>query len=91
MNRAHSDGCTAWAFRYSSEGLPPSLYFSTKVATLRAQHPDISIFETLSDESRLIVSEPLGDLAGAWNEVPASTYAMIRDGEEELHAFTPQP
>ncbi|MGZ8351423.1 MAG: hypothetical protein ACXWU2_15450, partial [Allosphingosinicella sp.] len=66
-------------------------YFSTKVATLRAQHPDISIFQTLTDESRLIVSEPIGDLAGAWNEVPASTYAMIRDGEDEIHPFTPQP
>ncbi|MGZ8311518.1 MAG: class II glutamine amidotransferase [Allosphingosinicella sp.] len=91
MSVAVSDGHSAWAFRYSSEGVPPSLYFSTKVATLRAQHPDISIFQTLTDESRLIVSEPIGDLAGAWNEVPASTYAMIRDGEDEINPFTPQP
>jgi len=25
----------------------------------------------------------------AWNEVPASTVAVIRAGEDELHAFAP--
>ena len=90
MSVAASDGRSAWAFRYSSEGVPPSLYFSSKVATLREQHPDISIFRTLTDESRLIVSEPLGELAGAWNEIPASTYATIRDGESDLHPFAAQ-
>ena len=89
MSVAVSDGRSAWAFRYSSEGIPPSLYYSTKVATLRQQLPDISIFHTLSDQSRLIVSEPLGELAGAWNEVPASTVAVIHDGEDELRAFEP--
>ena len=89
MSVAVSDGHSAWAFRYASEGVPPSLYYSTKVATLREQLPDISIFRTLSDESRLIVSEPLGELAGAWNEVPASTFAVIREGEDALEAFTP--
>ena len=90
MSVAVSDGRSAWAFRYASEGVPPSLYFSTKVATLREQHPDISIFQTLSDELRLIVSEPIGELDGAWNEVPASTYGKIREGDDELRPFTPQ-
>ena len=89
MSVAVSDGSSAWAFRYASEGVPPSLYYSTEVATLRKQLPDISIFRTLSDQSRLIVSEPLGELAGAWNEVPASTVAMIREGEYELQGFVP--
>lgn len=89
MSVAVSDGASSWAFRYSSEGVPPSLYYSTAVATLREQLPDISIFRTLSDESRLIVSEPLGELAGAWNEVPASTFATLREGENGLHPFTP--
>jgi glutamine amidotransferase len=89
MSVAVSDGRSAWAFRYSSEGVPPSLYYSTKVSTLREQLPDISIFRTLSDESRLIVSEPLGELAGAWNEVPASTFATMRGGGDMLQAFAP--
>jgi len=90
MSVAVTDGRGAWAFRYSSEGIPPSLYYSTKVATLREQLPDISIFRTLSDESRLIVSEPLGELAGAWNEVPPATFATIRGGDDDLHPFTPR-
>ena len=89
MSVAVSDGRAAWAFRYASEGIPPSLYYSTKVTTLREQLPDIKIFRELSDESRLIVSEPLGELAGAWNEVPASTFGVIRDGDDDLHPFVP--
>ena len=91
MSVAVSDGQSLWVFRYSSEGQPPSLYFSTKVETLRDQYPEIPLFQKLSDESRLIVSEPLGDLAGAWNEVPASSYAVIREGDDELSPFTPRP
>ena len=45
----------------------------------------------LSDETRLVVSEPLGDLAGAWNEVPESSYGVIQEGQDELHPFTPRP
>jgi len=89
MSVATSDGRSIWAFRYSSVGEPPSLYYSTKVETLRAQHPDMPVFQQLSAESRLVVSEPLGDLAGAWNEVPASSYGVIREGQDELVEFAP--
>ena len=72
MTVATTDGASVWAFRYSSEGDSRSLFFSTAVETLRAQYPDNPILHGLSDETRLIVSEPLGDLEGAWNEVPES-------------------
>ena len=52
--------------------------------TLREQYPDNPLFHTLSDETRIVVSEPLGDLAGAWNEVPESCYGVIQEGEDEL-------
>ena len=90
MSIAVSDGHVVWAFRYCSAGVPPSLYYSTKVETLREQHPEIPLFLTLSEETRLVVSEPLGDLAGAWNEVPPSHYGMIRPGSDELRPFTPR-
>ena len=45
----------------------------------------------LGDESRLVVSEPLGDLAGAWNEVPESHYGVVQPGQDELHPFAPTP
>lgn len=90
MSVAVSNGRDVWAFRYSSEGQPPSLFFSTKVSTLREQHPDIAAFRELSDESRLVVSEPLGELEGAWNEVPASSYGVIQSGPDSLKSFTPR-
>ena len=67
-----------------------SLFFSTDVATLRAQHPDNPVLHDLSDETRLVVSEPLGDLAGAWNEVPESSYGVVQAGQDELRPFAPQ-
>jgi predicted glutamine amidotransferase len=90
MTVATSDGDRVWAFRYSSEGKSRSLFYSTRVSTLREQYPDNPLFHELSDETRLVVSEPLGDLVGAWNEVPESTYGVIQSGQDELHCFTPQ-
>ncbi len=43
----------------------------------------------LSDDARLVVSEPLGDLRGAWREVPESTCLVVHGGHEEMHPFTP--
>jgi glutamine amidotransferase len=88
---ATSDGDKVWGFRYSSEGKSRSLFYSTKVDTLRHQYPDNPVFHDLSDESRLVVSEPLGDLAGAWNEVPESSYGVIQEGQDELRPFAPRP
>ena len=90
MTVATTNGSTLWVFRYSSEGRSRSLYYSTDVATLRAQYPDNPRLHRLSDETRLVVSEPLSDLAGAWNEVPESTCGIIREGQDELRAFTPR-
>ena len=91
MTVATTDGRTIWGFRYSSEGSSRSLFFSTRVDTLRAQYPDNPVLQQVSDESRLVVSEPLGDLAGAWNEVPESSYGIVQEGQDELHPFTPRP
>ena len=91
MTVATSDGRRLWAYRYSSEGKSRSLFYSTRVDTLREQHPEIAFLQQVSDESRLVVSEPLGDLVGAWNEVPESSYGVVQEGQDELHPFTPRP
>jgi predicted glutamine amidotransferase len=91
MTVATSDGSSIWGFRYSSEGRSRSLFFSTAVETLRALHPDLELLQQLSAEARLIVSEPLGDLEGAWNEVPESTYGVVKPGEDEIQPFQPEP
>lgn len=91
MTVATTDGSSVWAFRYSSERDSRSLFYSTRVDTLREQHPELALLHELSDESRLVVSEPLGDLAGAWNEVPESSWGVVQEGQDELHEFTPRP
>jgi predicted glutamine amidotransferase len=91
MTVATSDGDSLWVFRYSSEGKSRTLYYSTRVDTLREQHPEVAVLHELSDESRLVVSEPLGDLVGAWNEVPESHYGVVQAGQDELRPFTPRP
>jgi predicted glutamine amidotransferase len=89
MTVATTDGDTMWAFRYSSEGASRSLFHSTDVSTLRDQYPDNPVLHGLSDDARLVVSEPLGDLLGAWREVPESTCLVIQGGREHLQAFSP--
>jgi hypothetical protein len=46
----------------------------TDVPTLRKLYPDREDLRRFSDDARLIVSEPLSDVAGVWNEVPESTW-----------------
>jgi glutamine amidotransferase len=89
MTVATTDGDAVWAFRYSSEGRSRSLFHSTDVSTLRHQYPDNEVLHRLSDASRLVVSEPLGDLRGAWREVPEATCLTVRGGEEQLEEFVP--
>ncbi len=90
MTVATSNGRKTWVFRYSSQGRSRSLFFSTKMATLREQYPDNPILHSLSNETRLVVSEPLGKLVGAWQEVPESSYGVIGRGRDELRIFTPK-
>ncbi|MGW7170945.1 class II glutamine amidotransferase [Streptomyces sp. NPDC054884] len=89
MTVAVTDGERLWAFRYSSQGESRSLFYSTRVETLRSLHPDMAFLREVSDETRLIVSEPLGDLPGAWNKVPESTYGVVQPGADEIVHFTP--
>ena len=90
MTVATTDGSSIWAFRYSSVGRSRSLFYSTAVTTLRELHPELEVLRELSDHARLVVSEPLRDLAGAWNEVPESSWGVVRmTGQDELHPFHP--
>jgi predicted glutamine amidotransferase len=53
-------------------------------------YPERPRLQEVSDETRIIVSEPLVELAGAWNEVPESSYGVVREGEDELRALRPR-
>jgi predicted glutamine amidotransferase len=88
---ATTDGDRMWAFRYSTEHKSRSLFFTTHVPTLRTLYPQQEILKEVSDEARLVVSEPLGDLPGVWNEVPESSYGVVAHGDDEMHPFRVQP
>ncbi len=89
MTIGTTDGSSVWAFRYSSEGKSRSLYYSTDMRSVREMYPERPRLQEASDETRIIVSEPIVDLPGAWNEVPESSYGVVRDGDDELHEFRP--
>jgi glutamine amidotransferase len=89
MTVATTDGTTTWAFRYSSVGKSRTLFHSTEIATLRVQYPSNPLLTGLSDDARVIVSEPLGDLKGAWQEVPESSCFVVRGADHDLVPFRP--
>jgi glutamine amidotransferase len=74
---AVSDGETLWAFRYSSQGRSRTLFHSADIPTLRKMYPDAERLELFGDRARVVVSEPLSDLPGAFLEVPESTVSVI--------------
>lgn len=90
MTVVTTDGVRLWAFRYSSEGSSRSLFYTAAVATVRELHPDLPILREVSDETRVVVSEPLSDLAGAWIEVPEAHYGMVQPGDDVMAALLPQ-
>jgi predicted glutamine amidotransferase len=88
---ATTDGENLWAFRYSSEGKSRSLFFSRDIRAVRQLAPDREILREVSDDTRLVVSEPVGDLPGAWIEMPEASYGVISKGGDQLLPFTPKP
>ncbi|MFC5954140.1 class II glutamine amidotransferase [Streptomyces pratens] len=90
MTVAVTDGQRLWAFRYSTRKVSRSLFYSTRVETLRSLHPDVAFLREVSDETRLIVSEPLGDLPGAWNEIPEGRYGIVQPEGDVMRHFTPR-
>jgi glutamine amidotransferase len=88
---AMTDGESLWAFRYSTEGKSRSLFFTRDVMALRQQYPDREILREVSDDARLVVSEPIGDLPGAWIEMPEASCGMVGKGSDRLLPFTPKP
>ena len=88
---ATTDGETLWVFRYSSEGKSRSLFFTRDVRALRERYPEREILREVSDDARLVVSEPFGDLPGAWEEMPEASYGVVSKGSDRLLPFSPKP
>ncbi len=86
-----SDGETLWAVRYSSEHNSRTLFRSEDAEALRRLHPENERIQRLLDTDRIVVSEPLGGLEGAWHELPeSSTLTIHPGGDAEAGSFKPQ-
>jgi predicted glutamine amidotransferase len=90
MTVAASDGERLYAARYASGPVVNSLFVSADADTVRDLHADDERFHVFSDEARAIVSEPLGDLPGVWNEVPPGTAWIVQPGADEHVPFAPR-
>ena len=75
-----SDGESLWAVRYASGGDARSLFASSDADAIRHLYPDNQRFQRLTEDDRLIVSEPFSDLPGVWHEIPEATAAIVRRG-----------
>jgi predicted glutamine amidotransferase len=89
MSVGVSDGERLWAVRYSSVGRTRTLFMSADAATLRGMFPENERLQRLSDEDRVVVSEPIADLKGGWIEIPESSALVVQDGPDESRPFTP--
>jgi predicted glutamine amidotransferase len=85
-----SDGRNLWAVRYSTEGRSRTLFTSTDVHAVQQLHPDNPRLQRLREGDRVIVSEPISDLPGLWQEIPEATALIVAPGgAHEQRPFTP--
>ncbi len=84
-----TDGERLYAARYASGPVVNTLFVSEDVESVRSLYPERERFSHLSDDARVVVSEPLVDLPGVWREVPTSTALIVHKTLEE-QPFTPR-
>jgi predicted glutamine amidotransferase len=86
-----SDGETLWAVRYATEGPARSLFASADIDAIQRLHPNNPRLQRLGTDDRLIVSEPVSDLPGIWDEIPEGMAVTVRRGGVlEQRPFVPQ-
>jgi predicted glutamine amidotransferase len=90
MTVCATDGEQIVAVRYSSEGQSRSLFHSNSFRHLRELYPDDPRIVAAGEDAFLVLSEPLGDLPGVWEEIAESSVVVARGGEIERYPFRPQ-
>ena len=91
MTLGLTDGARLYAVRYASGSEPNTLWSSADVETLRLLYPERERFAHLSPGARVVVSEPLVALPGAWHEVPAGSALVVAEDRVEELPFVPRP
>jgi predicted glutamine amidotransferase len=89
MTVCATDGEQIVAVRYSSERQSRSLFHSTSFRHLHELYPHDQRILAAGDDAFLVLSEPLVDLPGWWEEIPESTAMVARGGEIEQVTFNP--
>jgi predicted glutamine amidotransferase len=84
-----TDGERVWAIRYSTERRSRTLFVSAAADAIRELHPENERLQRLRGEDRVIVSEPLADLSGVWDEIPDGTAVIVQPGADESRPFRP--
>ena len=84
-----TDGERLWGFRYSTERKSRTLFISHDAAAITRLHPENPRLQRLHDEDRVVVSEPLADLAGVWDEIPETSVLVVQPGADEQREFRP--
>ena len=85
-----TDGNRLWAVRYASAGRPRTLFASADVSAIQRLYPENERLQRLRDEDRIVLSEPLVDLPGLWDEVPESSALIVQPGPDERRPFRPR-
>jgi predicted glutamine amidotransferase len=90
MTVCATDGEQIVAVRYSSEGQSRSLFHSTSFRHLLELYPDDPRIVAAGEDAFLVLSEPLADLPGFWEEIPESTVVIARGRVIDRYPFRPQ-
>lgn len=53
-------------------------------------YPDFEDLQLLPGDAHAVMSEPLGNLPGAWSEVAVSTAVHLTRGSIDIRPFTPR-
>jgi len=84
-----TDGEQLVAVRYSSEAQSRSLFHSTSFRHLRELYPDNPRIAAAGEDAFLVLSEPLSDLPGVWEEVPERMAIVAKPGAITTQCFNP--
>ena len=84
-----TDGERLWAVRYSTERKSRTLFRSADASAIRALYPENERLQRLRDDDRVVVSEPLADLEGVWDEIPDCSALVVQPGPDEQRPFRP--
>lgn len=82
-----SDGQCTYGVRYASDGDAPTLYHSRDMEDIYRLNP--ALHDRLGASTRVIVSEPVGVLADAWQIIPQNSTIHVRGGKIEMQPFLP--